>query len=374
MTAARRATRIVATLGPASESRERIESLVRAGIDVARLNMSHGSQPWHARLARRVRRAARAAGRPVGLMADLQGPKVRLGSFPGPVVLRRGARLVLTTDARRTDPERLVLPVDYSPLPAETEPGHEILLADGTVRVRVESIRGANVVCKVLEGRELAPRAGLALPHASPRHSALTAKDRRDMTLAVSLGVDFIALSFVRRAEDVREARRAIRRRGGDQALVAKIETSSAIEQLDEIIAECDAVMVARGDLGVELPPERVPILQKRIVRDTTAAGKPVITATQMLESMRNATRPTRAEASDVANAVIDGSWGVMLSAETAVGRYPVHAVRMMDRIALEAEELLLRQPRRRAPWNAMTVSGGLAEAGARLALEVGAR
>ncbi len=227
---------------------------------------------------------------------------------------------------------------------------------------------------EIEEGRAIPPRAGLALPEARVVRSALTVKDRRDLELAIRIRADFVALSFVRRPEDLRQARRLIERLGGDQALVAKIETRAALTHLDEVVGAADAVMVARGDLGVELPPERVPIEQKRIIDACTAAGKPVITATQMLESMRFASRPTRAEASDVANAVLDGTWAVMLSAETATGEYPVEAVRMLDRIAREAEPLLLRGQRRRMAHAAAGVSEAIAEAGVVVAFEVGAR
>ncbi len=369
-----RLTAIVATIGPACASERVLQRMVRAGIDVARLNMSHGDHAFHRRMVRLVRRVARRVGRPVGIMADLQGPKVRLGSFPGPVRLRRGMTVVLTTRAREVDPDRLVLPVDYRHLPLETSRGHELLLADGAVRLRVERVRGHRVTCTVLEGRELTPRTGLSLPHATAVRSALTAKDRRDLALAVELGVDFVACSFVRRPEDLRQARNLVRRLGGDQHLVAKIETRQAVERLDDILAEADAVMVARGDLGIDLPPERVPIEQKRIIQVAGAAGKPVITATQMLESMRFASRPTRAEASDVANAVFDGTWAVMLSAETASGDYPVESVRMMGRIVRAAEEMLLRRPRRRPTTAAHSIAEGVAETGAWLAFEVGAR
>lgn len=374
MTRYQRGTRIVATLGPATAHPTSIRRLIAAGLDVARLNMSHGDEASHGRLARAVRAAARAAGRPVGLMADLQGPKTRLGRFAGPVAIKRGMILTLTTRTSETDPTALVLPVDYRHLPVEAEPGHELLLSDGVVRLRVQSVRDHRVICRVLEGTELAPRAGLSLPDSPAKSSSITAKDKRDLELAVSLGVDFIALSFVRRVEDIREAKRRIRRLGADPLIIAKIETRQAVERLDEILAEADALMVARGDLGVELPPEKVPAAQKRIIRQAAAVGKPVITATQMLESMRHASRPTRAEASDVANAVLDGSWAVMLSAETATGAYPVLAVEMMGRICLEAESMLLRQPRRRPSWTASTVSEGITEAGARLAMDVGAK
>lgn len=366
-----RLTRIVATIGPASESPQMLLRLARAGLDVVRLNMSHGDAEFHRTIARRVATVSKKVDRPIGLMCDLQGPKLRLGNFDGIHPIRRGSTITLTTQLSKSNPEKGIFPVAYRHLPMETERGHDILIDDGTVRLSVQRVSERTVRCKVLEGRSLKPRAGLNLPDAMAKRSALTSKDRRDIELAVELGCDFIALSFVRRPKDLHDARRLIQRAGGDQLLIAKIETAPAIDQLHEILEAADGVMVARGDLGVEMPPERVPTEQKRIIQAATAAGKPVITATQMLESMRTATRPTRAEASDVANAVWDGSWAVMLSAETAVGDYPVESIKMMNRIALEAERLI--KPPRRSRNVALTVSEGIADAGMRIAFDIGA-
>jgi pyruvate kinase len=351
-----------------------IRRLIEAGIDVARLNFSHGDERTHRKLAALVRREANRCGRAVGILADLQGPKIRLGQFAGEVPIRTRMRVTLTTRPSEARPQDGVIPVAYRALTAESQAGDELLVDDGQVRLRIESIRGHHLICEVLDGERLRPRAGLALPHARAVHGALTVKDRRDLAVALSMRVDFLGLSFVRRPEDLLEAQRLIDRGPSVPLLIAKIETRAACLQLDDIIAAADGVMVARGDLGVELPPERVPIEQKRIIEAAGSAGKPVITATQMLESMRHAPRPTRAEASDVANAVLDGSWGVMLSAETAVGSYPVEAVETMDRIAREAEAQLLRQaPRRRRLRPAVTVSEGIAEAGSWIAIDVGA-
>ncbi len=372
MSRAHRSARIVATLGPASRDEATLRRLIAAGLDVARLNMSHSSAAEHRQSARRLRRLAGAAGRPIGLLFDLQGPKLRLGTFPGPLPLEPGEALTLSTRPQDLDVERRILPVDYPALHEEVRKGLEILLADGAVRLLVEGVRGQRVRCRVVEGRALTARAGLSLPSASAVRSPLTRKDRRDLALAVECGADAIALSFVRRAADIEEARRLVKRRGGTQQLVAKIETALAVENLDEIIAATDAVMVARGDLGVELPLEQVPVEQKRIIAAANRAGKPVITATQMLESMCEASRPTRAEASDVANAVLDGSWGVMLSAETAIGRHPALVVETMDRIVREAERHGT-EPRRRRPNLTGSVTAGLAEACAWLAHDVGA-
>lgn len=370
----KRRTRIVATLGPSCATPRMIQKLVKAGMEVARLNMSHGDAAFHRTMVTQVRDAARRAGKPIGIMADLQGPRVRLGKFPEPIPIKPGQRLILTTRVREADAARGILPVDYSHLPLETKVGHNLLLMDGTVRLRVERVRGHHVFCVVMEGREITPRAGLYLPQAIALKSPLTAKDRRDLALAVALEVDFIALSYVRRPKDMLDARRAIDRLGGDQMLVAKIETRQAVDALDEIIVHSDVVLVARGDLGVELLPEQVPVEQKNILRAASAAGKPTIIATQMLESMRKSTRPTRAEACDVANAVLDGAWAVMLTAETASGSFPVETVAMMDRIIREVEPLMVRQQRRRTGHPPITVSEGLAEAGVGLALDIGAR
>lgn len=371
----RRFARIVATLGPASETLSTLRRMVDAGMDVARLNMSHGDALFHRRIARRVRQAARLAGRPVGLLVDLQGPKVRLGRFDGEIPLRTRMSVTLTTRSPEARPAEGIFPVDYAHLPVETEPGHELLLDDGAVRLRVLAVRGHQVVCDVLEGDSLRSRVGLAIPQARALRTPLTAKDKRDMALAVELGADFIALSFVRRAEDLLEARRWMARLGSDALLIAKIETRQAVDALDDVLAASDVAMVARGDLGIALPTERVPIEQKRIIEAAGAVGKPVITATQMLESMRHASRPTRAEASDVANAVLDGSWALMLSAETASGEYPVESVAMMDRVAREAErELVRRLPKRRRHRPSITVSEGIAEAGAWIAMDIGAQ
>ncbi|MDH3283979.1 MAG: pyruvate kinase [Acidobacteriota bacterium] len=368
-----RLTRIVATLGPASSDERVVGRLARAGMNVARLNMSHGDAAFHARTTRLVRKVSRRTGQPIGIMADLQGPKVRLGSFDEPLAISRGMKIVLTTRAAEADPERGIVPVDYRHLPVEAERGHEILVADGTVRLEVVGVGRHRVTCRVAEGRQLPPRAGFHLPQARVRRSALTAKDRRDLAAAIDLEVDFVALSFVRRASDLVEARKLIDRLGGGQMLIAKIETIQAVNQLEEILDAAEGVMVARGDLGVALPPERVPVEQKRIIEAAGKSGKPVITATQMLESMRTSSRPTRAEASDVANAVWDGSWAVMLSAETATGEFPVESVKMMDRIAREAEKVLLKAPRRRSVHVALTPSEAIADAAAWIAFDVGA-
>jgi pyruvate kinase len=368
-----RRTRIVATLGPASSSEAALKRLVRAGIDVARINFSHSSPDEHRVWARRLRTLAARSGRPVGLLVDLRGPKPRLGTFDGPVHLKRHATVTLTPRGQEADPARGVLPVAYRHLPEEVRVDDEILIADGQVRVRVQGVRDRRVKAKVVSGGSVSTGAGVALPDASVARPALTAEDRRAVGRAAEIGADFLAVSFVRRGKDLVDARRLLRKHGCPALVVAKIETAAAVRNLDEIVSESDALMVARGDLGVEMPQEDVPLVQKRVIDAANAAGKPVITATEMLESMRTSTRPTRAEASDVANAVLDGSWAVMLSAETAVGRHPHEAVRVMARIARRAERHLERQRKLRRPASGLSVSEGVASAAAWIAFDVGA-
>lgn len=322
-------TKIVATLGPASSSRDMIAALFRAGADVFRLNFSHGTHDDHrARLAV-IRALEQEVGRPVGILADLQGPKLRVGTFAGGAVeLAAGAAFRLDLDPAIGDADRA--PLLHPEIFAALEKDAELLLDDGKIRLKVAEHGRDFAVTQVVTGGRLSDRKGVNVPGVVLPLSAMTEKDRRDLSFALEAGCDWIALSFVQRPDDVAEARRVVERRAG---ILAKIEKPAAIERLDEILELADAVMVARGDLGVELPPEDVPSLQKRITRASRQAGKPVIVATQMLESMINAPAPTRAEASDVATAVYDGADAVMLSAETASGKYPAEAVAMMERI-----------------------------------------
>lgn len=329
-------TKIVCTIGPASESKEVLAMLVRAGMDVARLNLSHGDHAFASRVARRVRSIAKAADSPIAVLADLQGPRIRVGSFDGTIDLEKGQLVSLVSGKGKCTPNRLC--VSYSHLREDARKGNTILLDDGLIELRVEKKRRDSVLCRVLTGGSLLQHKGVNLPNMELRVPALTAKDRRDAQFGISLGVDYFALSFVRQASDIIALKNLIRREKADIPVIAKIERPEALADLENIIDVADAVMVARGDLGVEMPPEDVPGIQKQIIRRCNEAGVPVITATQMLESMRNNPRPTRAEASDVANAVIDGTDAVMLSAETSVGKHPVAAVRMMDRIITKAE------------------------------------
>ncbi len=324
-----RRARIVATLGPASSDRDTISQLFHAGVDVFRLNFSHGSAADHAARMSILRGLEKATGRPVGVLADLQGPKLRVGTFAdGAIQLAEGQAFRLDLDSRPGSAERVNLP--HPEIFAALVPGAELLLDDGRLRLRVERCDRESADTRVLVGGRLSERKGVNVPGVVLPISALTPKDLRDLQTALELGADWIALSFVQRPEDISEARELI---GGRARIVAKLEKPAAVDRLDEIIAQADAVMVARGDLGVELPAEQVPAIQKRVIRGCRRTGKPVIVATQMLESMVESPVPTRAEASDVATAIYDGADAVMLSAESAAGKHPVAAVAMMNRI-----------------------------------------
>lgn len=333
-----RRAKIVCTLGPASSSPQMIDRLVHAGMDVARLNFSHGTPEGRARLVAAVRRASARYEKSVGILADLQGPKIRTGLLEHgrPVLLRFGQRFIITTK-KITGTEQGVS-TTFSALPESVRKGNRILLSDGEISLRVLSTRGHEVVCQVENGGELGEHQGINLPGIRLKIPSLTAKDRQDLLFALKIGANYIALSFVRTAADVRAAQAAIASAGKDTPVMAKLEKPEAIENLDEILHVADSVMVARGDLGVEMSPEKVPVVQKRIISRARDALVPVVTATQMLDSMQKNPRPTRAEASDVANAVFDGSDALMLSGETAAGSYPLESVEMMDRIICEAE------------------------------------
>ncbi len=332
-------TKIVATIGPASREPDVLRALIRAGMDVARLNFSHGDQEYHGENLQRIRRAAQEAGKPVAVLMDLQGPKLRVGRLPDEgVTLVQGQEVTLT--ARPVIGRPGLIPVQYSGLPAAMHAGDRILLDDGLMELTVLESSSQDVRCQVLVGGVLQSSKGINLPRASISIPAITDKDRDDLRFALEQGADWIALSFVRSAREVLELKEMIRGHGGEfpTPVVAKIEKPEAVEHIDEIIAAADAIMVARGDLGVETSSEEVPMMQKMIIRKCNQAGKPVITATQMLDSMIRNPRPTRAEASDVANAVLDGTDAIMLSGETAVGKYPLEAMRTMVKIAWHAE------------------------------------
>lgn len=332
-----RRAKIVATLGPASDSESIIRALIEAGVSVFRLNFSHGTPAEHRRRAEWVRRISAEMGLAVAILQDLPGPKLRTGIFSGgPITLREGDTVLLT--GRQVEGSATLIPVSYPDLATDVPPGSRILLDDGRLELRALAAEGVDLRCRIVHGGALSDHKGVNFPDVPLRLTALTPQDRADLAFGLSLGVDYVALSFVRCADDVRAARQLIAAAGCTTPLIAKIEKPQALDDLPAILEESDGVMVARGDLGVELPPERVPILQKEIIEQANACGKLVIVATQMLESMLHNPRPTRAEASDVANAVIDGADAVMLSGETAVGEYPVEAVQMMARIVVEAE------------------------------------
>jgi len=333
-----RRTKILATIGPASANPDRLAALVAAGMDAARLNFSHGRHDEHRAGAELLRAAADDAGRPLALVADLQGPKLRVGDLSVPNTLARGQEVVVAPEEAARDGD---LPVSPAVIGEVLSPGNDVLIDDGLVRLRVEEVEHGRARCIVLVGGVVAAHKGVNLPGVQLPIPSLTPKDVSDLEFALSLGVDFVALSFVRSAADVRELRGLIEEAGSHAEVIAKIEKAEAVEALDGILDEADAIMVARGDLGVEIGPASVPLLQKRIILQALESGKPVITATQMLESMIHQAEPTRAEASDVANAVLDGSSALMLSGETAVGEYPVEAVEYMDRLIRAVEPSL---------------------------------
>ncbi len=334
-----RRTKIVATVGPASRRPEMLERLVRAGVDVFRLNFSHGTHEEHLEVIRAAREIGARLHRPLALLQDLSGPKIRTGKVAGEgVLLVRGARVAITTDTSVLGTAELIS-TTYEPLPRDVKAGEQILLDDGNLELRVLAIEGGRVVCEVVDGGLLKSSKGMNLPGVTLSTPALTDKDRKDLLFGLQHQVDYVAMSFVRRAEDVLEAKELVRSMGEETPVIAKIEKPQAVDNLEAILAAADGVMVARGDLGVELGTEDVPIVQKRIIATANAAGKVVITATQMLESMIENPRPTRAEASDVANAILDGTDAVMLSGESAVGKFPVETVETMARIADYTEE-----------------------------------
>jgi pyruvate kinase len=364
-----RGAKIVCTLGPATATADRVAALVGAGMDVARLNFSHGTHSEHERTAGLVRRAASRAGRPVGLLADLQGPKIRLGRFAHPpVTWPTGARVTITTDDVLGTADRVG--TTYPGLARDVRAGDRLLVDDGNVGLVVRSVRGADVVCEVTEGGLVSDHKGLSLPGVAVSEPALSGKDADDLRFALGLGVDLVALSFVRSPADAAPAREIVAAAGaGAVPVLAKLEKPEAVADLDPVIDAFDGVMVARGDLGVEMPLERVPLVQKRAVQACRERAKPVIVATQMLESMIERARPTRAEASDVANAVLDGADAVMLSGETSVGRHPVAAVATMARIvgAVEDDPAAVVPALRQEP-------AGTADAIARAAIDVATR
>jgi pyruvate kinase len=362
MTKTLRKTKIISTLGPASSSPEMIKRLMDAGADVFRLNFSHGSHGEKARLIETIRRLSPQRGNSIGILADLQGPKIRTGRMEnGAIQLTKGERLDITTDDILG--RNGLISTIYRALPRDVKQGSRILLDDGMIELKVLSVSGNRVSCTVVEGGVLKDLKGINLPGVDVSAPSLSEKDRADLDFCLGMGVDFIALSFVRKAADVESLKRIISERGMTIPVIAKIEKPEALRNFKSILAATDAVMVARGDLGVELSAERVPLIQKKIIRACNVAGKPVITATQMLESMILHARPTRAETSDVANAILDGTDAVMLSGETASGAYPVEAVQTMAKVALDVERSELWQLPPRKPLHSNNISEAMAEA-----------
>jgi pyruvate kinase len=333
-----RRTKIVCTIGPASSSADVVVRLAEAGMDAARLNFSHGTHEDHVERARIVRDVQEQVGRPLALIADLQGPKFRIGSLEAPVQLSTGGEVVVAGDGNGRPGDLPVLPAVLSEI---LQPGHEVLIDDGLVRLRVEEVEHGRARCAVLVGGRVESHKGVNVPGVRIPVPSLTDKDKSDLEVALELGADYIALSFVRSAADCRSLRELLLAAGSTALIIAKIEKAEAVEDLEEIVKAADAVMVARGDLGVEIGPAAVPLVQKRIILCALEYGKPAITATQMLESMLHHPEPTRAEASDVANAILDGTSALMLSGETAVGEYPVESVAFMDRMARTVEPSL---------------------------------
>ncbi len=342
--ATQRRAKIVATLGPASNTEAVFRSLVRAGVDVVRLNFSHGTYDEKAALIQMIRKVGRELHKPLCILGDLQGPKIRTSKLKDhqPVLLKAGQRITITP--REVPGTASLVGTTFKTLAENVEQGSHILLSDGLIELRVHEVSGDDVVCEIVNGGMLGENKGINLPGIPVRVPSLTEKDDADLEFALKNGVDAIAVSFVRTAEDVRLVRNRVSAHGCETWIIAKLEKPQAIEHLDHILQVSDGIMVARGDLGVEVPPERVPAIQKHIIRKAGEYRKPVITATQMLESMIDNPRPTRAEASDVANAIYDGTDAVMLSGESAVGKYPVEAVSMMSRIVQEAERTIKEQ------------------------------
>lgn len=366
-----RRAKIVCTLGPASSDTDRLLELMNAGMDVARFNMSHGTYPEHeARLAN-LREAEKLAGRPIGVLADLQGPKIRLGTFAdGPVVLEKGAEFIVTTDDVEGDVHRVGC--THKGLTADVKPGDEILVDDGKILLVAEQVTETDVITRVIVGGPVSNHKGFNLPGASVSVPAMSDKDAEDLRWALRQGVDFIALSFVRDAHDIDQIHRIMDEEQRRVPVIAKLEKPQAIDNLDDIIDAFDAFMVARGDLGVELPLQDVPLVQKQIITKARRWAKPVIVATQMLESMITNPRPTRAEASDVANAVLDGADAVMLSGETSVGAYPVETVQTMAEI-VDSTEVHGMERISAIDWDPHTTGGVIAKAAVEVAERVGA-
>jgi pyruvate kinase len=370
----RRKTKIVCTIGPASESPQILEALIQGGMNVARLNFSHGTHEEHSKKIKTIRQIADRLRRPVTILQDLGGPKIRIGMMKeGGGELKRGKPFCLTNQVLIGDETQAT--VTYPALPSEVRPGDRILLADGTIELQVLESDGKNIRCQVISGGILTSHKGMNFPTRTPLASAFTEKDQRDLLFGIQQGVDLVSLSYIQKAADIEGVKKILKKESADIPVIAKIERKEALENIDEIILASDGIMVARGDLGLETPIEKIPSVQKRLIRKANDSGKPVITATQMLRSMVDHTQPTRAEVTDVVNAIYDGTDAVMLSEETASGQFPVEAFQMMAKIAQSAEEefphpLFLR----RETGKGMNLQQAITYTASLLAEEVGAK
>ena len=369
---ARLATKIVCTIGPASSSPSVLGHMIRAGMDVARINFSHGTYEEHLKSIKTIRKVSHSLRRPVAILQDLPGPKLRVGKLASdPMHLRRLDTITLTTKPSKAKGK---IPVAYPDLPKAVRKGDMVYLADGSIRLEVLRTTQDEVEARVLVGGDLVSGKGLNLPRLRTRVPAITREDREHLHFGLENNLDIVAVSFVQRAEDIRMARRVAEEKGREIFVVAKIEKKEAVEDLEEIVKEADGVMVARGDLGVELSLERIPIVQKRIIFEANRSAKPVITATQMLESMISSPSPTRAEVTDIANAIIDGSDALMLSEETAIGGYPVEAVRVLQKVAQETERYLPKEiTQQRRMWHENSQEDAIAFAACETALQISA-
>jgi pyruvate kinase len=366
------ATKIVCTIGPASRSAKVLASLIRRGMNVARLNFAHGDYNQHSKDIQNIRRVSKKLQRPVAILQDLPGPKLRVGKLKtDPLLLRRFDRVTLTT---QSDPTEGEIPVSYSDLPRAVSKGDTVYMADGTIRLDVLKTKDGQVEGRVLIGGTLTSGKGVNIPHLRIRLPAVTREDVKHIAFGLDNDVDAVGVSFVQKVEDVRAARNAAQKRGRRLFVISKIEKREAVESLEPIVRESDGVMVARGDLGVEMSLERIPIIQKRIILEANKQGRPVITATQMLESMLNTPVPTRAEVADVANAILDGTDGVMLAEETAIGKYPVEAVEILRKVALETEKFLPKEiSSERRTWHERSQEDAIALAACETALQISA-
>ncbi|MCX7794039.1 MAG: pyruvate kinase [Thermodesulfovibrionales bacterium] len=332
-----RKTKIIATIGPSSVSKDVIKALIIEGMDVARLNFSHGDHEFHRKVIKKIRALSKALKRPVAILQDLQGIKLRLGEIEGgSVELKKGSKLMLHPGTGKGNEKRLF--ISYKRLLEDLKPGHRVLIDDGLIELRIKKKTRDALIAEVIEGGIVKSKKGVNFPHSNLKERAFTEKDKIDLEFGLKEGIDIVALSFVRDAEDIAMLKKWLRKKRSDIPIIAKIEKPEAVRNIEEILNEVDGIMIARGDLGVELPPEEVPVIQKELLKKANLKARLTITATQMLESMTLHARPTRAEATDVANAIIDGSDCLMLSGETAVGRYPVEAVRMMKKIIIHTE------------------------------------